>query len=212
MRGHIDAPFRIALGVILIAAFVVRIYGHWQTLQAGKIRWIESKLNITLRIIAGLAGVAALWTYLIWPEGILWASVLLPDLIRWFGVAAGAIGVAMLAWVHHALGRNFAASLHIRTEGHRLVTSGPYRWVRNPMYTSLYIILISFFLVSANWAIGLAWLTGYTVLMISRVPKEEALMEQKFGDEYRAWAERTGRFLPRILSHGGWRSRSAASR
>ena len=75
---------------------------------------------------------------------------------------------------------------------------GPYRWVRNPMYTSIYIILISFFLVSANWLIGLTWLAGYTGLMISRVPKEETLMEQQFGDEYGAWAARTGRFLPRI--------------
>ena len=141
MRGHIDAPFRIALGVILLATFVVRIYGHWQTLQAGKIRWMEGKLNITARIIAGLVGTAALWTYLIWPERILWALVPLPDLIRWCGAAAGAVGVAMLAWVHRALGRNFAASLHIRIEGHRLVTSGPYRWVRHPMYTSIYIII-----------------------------------------------------------------------
>jgi len=77
----------------------VRLYGHWQTLRAGRIRWIEGKLNITMRIIAGLAGIAALWTYLIWPEGILWALVPLPDSIRWLGVAAGAIGVAMLAWV-----------------------------------------------------------------------------------------------------------------
>ena len=199
MHGHIDAPFRIALGAILLATFVVRIYGHWQTLQAGKIRWMEGKVTIALRIIAGLAGITALWTYLIWPEGILWASVPLPHLIRGLGVAAGALGVAMLAWVHRALGRNFAASLHIRTEGHPLVTSGPYRWVRNPMYTSLYIIFISFFLVSANWLIGLAWLTGYTVLMIARVPKEEALMKQKFGDEYNAWRARSGRFLPRFV-------------
>ena len=193
-----SAPFRIALGAILLAAFSVWIYGHWQTLQAGKIRWIDGKLSIALRIVAGLAGITVLWTYLIRPEGILWASVPLPGLIRWFGVGAGAIGIAMLALVHRALGRNFAASLHLRTEGHRLVTSGPYRWVRNPMYTSIYIILVAFFLVSANWLIGLTWLTGYTVLMISRVPKEEALMEQKFAEEYSAWAEHTGRFLPRI--------------
>ena len=99
MRGHIDAPFRIALGAILLVTFVVRTYGHWQTLQAGKIRWMEGKLNITARIIAGLVGTAALWTYLIWPERILWALVPLPDLTRWSGAAAGAVGVAMLAWV-----------------------------------------------------------------------------------------------------------------
>ena len=79
-------------------------------------------------------------------------------------------GIAVLALVHRAPGRNFAASLHLRTESHRLVTSGPYRWVRNPMYTSIYIILISFFLVSANWLIGLKWIAGYVALIISSVP------------------------------------------
>ena len=70
--------------------------------------------------------------------------------------------------------------------------------VHNPMDTSIYIILISFFLVSANWLIGLKWLAGYMALMISGVPGEETLMEQQFGDEYEAWAARTGRFVPSI--------------
>ena len=51
---HYEPQFRIALGAILLAAFAVRLYGHSQTLRAGKIRWIEGKLNITLRIVAGL--------------------------------------------------------------------------------------------------------------------------------------------------------------
>jgi protein-S-isoprenylcysteine O-methyltransferase Ste14 len=195
---HYDAQFRVALGAILTGVFAVRVYGHSQTLRAGKVRWLESKLNIALRIVAGLAGIAALWTYLIWPEWILWASVPIPDWLRWTGVVAGALGIAALAWVHRELGRNFAATLHLRDQGHTLVTSGPYRWVRNPMYTSIYLILISFFLVSANCVIGLSWFGGFTALMISRVPREEALMQEQFGEEYRAWAARTGRFMPRI--------------
>jgi protein-S-isoprenylcysteine O-methyltransferase Ste14 len=159
---HYDAPFRIALGAILIVVFGVRVYGHSQTLRAGKIQWIEGKWNIALRIIAGAIAVAALWTYVIWPELIAWASVPLPAWLRWFGVVVGALGIAALAWVHHELGRNFAATLHVREQGHTLVTSGPYRWVRNPMYTSMYLILISFFLVSANWLIGVGWISAFT--------------------------------------------------
>ena len=90
---HYEPQFRIALGAILLAAFAVRLYGHSQTLRAGKIRWIEGKLNITLRIVAGLVGIAALWTYLIWPEWILWASVPLPAWLRWTGAATAGDGV-----------------------------------------------------------------------------------------------------------------------
>jgi protein-S-isoprenylcysteine O-methyltransferase Ste14 len=64
------------------------------------------------------------------------------------------------------------------------------------VYTSIYIILISFFLVSASWLIG--WLAGYMALMISSVPGEETLTEQQFGAQYEAWAARTDRFVPRI--------------
>jgi hypothetical protein len=106
MVAHIDAQFRIGLGAIQLAAFSVRIYGHWQNLQAGKIRSIEGKLSIALRKVAGLAGITLLGTYLIRPEGILWASVPLPELIRWFGVGAGAVGIAVLALVHRTSGRN----------------------------------------------------------------------------------------------------------
>jgi protein-S-isoprenylcysteine O-methyltransferase Ste14 len=107
-------------------------------------------------------------------------------------------GIAAVALLHCAPGRNFAASLLLRTEGHCLVTSGPYRWVHNPIYTSIYIILISFFLVSGNWVIGLKWLAGYMALTISSVPRDETLVEQQFGDECEAWAACTGRFVPRI--------------
>jgi protein-S-isoprenylcysteine O-methyltransferase Ste14 len=121
-----------------------------KTIQAGKSRWIEGKLRIALRIVACLAGITVLWTNLIRPEGILWALVPLPGLIRWFGVGAGAIRNGGACIGASRAGRNVAASLHLRSEGRRPATSGPYRWVRNPMYTAIYIVLISFFLVSAN--------------------------------------------------------------
>jgi len=197
MPTHIDAPFRIALGSILLCVFAVRLHGHSQTLRAGPIEWKEGKLSMALRMLAFLAGVGVLSIYLIWPERIMWAAVPLPDWARWSGVAVASFGFALLSWVHRELGRNFAATLHLR-EGHTLVTSGPYRWVRNPMYTVLYILIFSFFLVSANWSIGAIWFAAFTALMLSRVAKEEALMQKQFGREFQAWAARTGRFLPRF--------------
>jgi protein-S-isoprenylcysteine O-methyltransferase Ste14 len=100
----------------------------------------------------------------------------------------------LFIWTHHALGKNWSVDLVIKEE-HTLITSGPYRWVRHPMYTSFFVQSLAFFLLSANWVIGLAGLAT-SVLGASRVDKEEALMIEEFGDQYRAYMQRTGRFLP----------------
>ena len=70
----------------------------------------------------------------------------------------------------------------------------------HPRYTTVYMLLIAFFLLSANWLIGLSFLIGFTLFMISRVPREEQAMIELFGDQYRAYMSWTGRFLPRFIS------------
>ena len=80
-----------------------------------------------------------------------------------------------------------------------LITSGPYRFVRHPIYTAFVLILGSTFLISANWFIGFAWL-GMTVLEVaSRIGFEESLMLEYFGDQYREYMKKTGRLLPRLI-------------
>ena len=102
----------------------------------------------------------------------------------------------LFVWTHEALGKNWSADLVIKEE-HALVTGGPYRWVRHPMYTAFFGSSLAYFLLSANWVIGLTGL-GTSVLLAARVDKEEALMIEEFGDDYRAYMRRTGRFLPRM--------------
>ena len=67
------------------------------------------------------------------------------------------------------------------------------------MYTVIFLQQLASFLLSANWVIGIAGL-GISSLCVARLGKEEALMVDELGDQYRAYMERTGRFLPRIRS------------
>jgi protein-S-isoprenylcysteine O-methyltransferase Ste14 len=79
-----------------------------------------------------------------------------------------------------------------------LITSGPYHFIRHPIYTAFLLILGSTLLISANWMIGTAWI-GMTVLEItSRIGFEESLMLEYFGDQYREYMKRTGQLLPRL--------------
>ena len=110
-------------------------------------------------------------------------------------VGLGSIGAISTFWVHRFLGKNFSPYLHIREE-HQLVTSGPYRFARHPMYTSLYLLLIGISFLMANWFVFVTQVGVLTVLLINRLPKEEALILEVFGDEYRKYSERVGRFCP----------------
>jgi protein-S-isoprenylcysteine O-methyltransferase Ste14 len=80
-----------------------------------------------------------------------------------------------------------------------LVTSGPYRFIRHPIYTAFLLILGSTLLISANWLIGLAWISMTVLEVASRIGFEEQLMLEYFGDQYLEYSKRTGRLLPKFI-------------
>ncbi|OGO51147.1 MAG: hypothetical protein A2148_07120 [Chloroflexi bacterium RBG_16_68_14] len=139
-------------------------------------------------------GAMAGLVYVFAPHRIRWATLPTPTWSRWLGAALGIVTIPLFFWTHRALGSNWSADLVIK-KGHTLVTSGPYRWARHPMYTSIFGFSLAVSLLSANWVIGLVGLVT-SILSAARVDKEEALMLDEFGEEYRAYMERTGRFLP----------------
>jgi protein-S-isoprenylcysteine O-methyltransferase Ste14 len=157
----------------------------------------EGWLNITVQGILGLIFLGMVVVYILYPQRMSWAALSLPTWVRWIGAGFGALGLLLFLWTHHTLGENFSPTLHVR-EKHTLVVEGPYHWVRHPIYTTVYVLVIAFFLLSANWFIGLTGIVGITCVIASRLKREEALMIEKFGDRYREYMEHTGRFLPRF--------------
>ena len=114
-------------------------------------------------------------------------------------VALGTIIFAFGLWVfrksHKVLGRNWSITLQIR-EQHKLVCAGPYAMVRHPMYTSFLLMALGQAFLLSNWVVGLAGLIGFAVLFFLRVDKEERMMLENFGPQYRAYMERTKRIIP----------------
>lgn len=120
------------------------------------------------------------------------------------GVVAGVSGAAVFAaanyllWRSHVdLGKNFSIALRVR-EDHCLVTSGIFGYVRHPMYAAHWLWAIAQALLLQNWLAGPVFLVAFLPLYLSRVPREERMMIDRFGDEYRAYMDRTGRLLPRF--------------
>ena len=116
--------------------------------------------------------------------------------------AAGVVLLATSAFVGlWALASNRPGNFNIRPEpkeGGRLVTHGPYRWVRHPMYTLFFLQATGILLLTRNWFIGGVYILGLSLVMIARVAREERTMLEKFGDAYRAYIQTTGRFLPKF--------------
>jgi protein-S-isoprenylcysteine O-methyltransferase Ste14 len=113
----------------------------------------------------------------------------------WLG-AAVYVGVLWLFYrTHRDLGRNWSVSLDMR-EGHTLVTSGVYRLVRHPMYSGFWLMALAQVLMLPNWVAGPAGLVGFGILFFGRVGREEEMMLNAFGDEYRSYMQRTTRVIP----------------
>ena len=103
----------------------------------------------------------------------------------------------LLTWTFHNLGKNITDTVVTRKE-HFLVTSGPYRWVRHPFYVSFQLVVLAVSLMMACWFV-LAIGSVVLLLLILRTAKEEEKLIERFGDEYRRYMERTGRFWPRLF-------------
>ena len=118
----------------------------------------------------------------------------LPFWLRWVGFVLGLASLGLWTWTHVALGRFWSVPLQLRAD-HRLVTSGPYSRVRHPMYSAILGWVASLALLVANWIAVILAVAG-AIILVARVPREEKMMQERFGDEYREYMKRTGRFFP----------------
>lgn len=191
--------FRIALAVMLTSYVVIRGYYARLAMQSSR-NFFRPRRDVR-QVVFGILFILSILLmviYVVAPEQLIWAALPLPAGWRWFGVGLGLLGIFLLLWAHQSLGKNLSAPGVIK-EKQTLVTAGPYQWVRNPMYTVIFLIGIAYFLISANWAIGLLWIGWIVGTVASMIRDEEAALIEKFGDEYRAYMRRTGRFLPRVF-------------
>jgi protein-S-isoprenylcysteine O-methyltransferase Ste14 len=127
-----------------------------------------------------------------------WMGVLsapFPGWLRWVGFAVGLVGLALWTWTQAALGKEWSPQLQLRGE-HHLVTTGPYARVRHPLYTGMLGWGAGVALVTANWVFAVM-AVAVIVGIMARVPREEQMMIEEFGEEYRAYMKRTGMFFPR---------------
>ena len=195
-----ESTFRLIFIAIFAAALSISIYHRRKARQSGGqiARSKESAMMIFFRVLIALPLYGAMLLYMINPNWMSWSRLELPASLRWCGVALATTMLPMLLWLFRSIGRNISETV-LTKSAQSLVTHGPYRWVRHPLYSVSAFGFFGLALVAANWFIA-GMMLLVTLMLPLLVEKEEVQLLAKFGARYREYISRTGRFLPKMRS------------
>jgi len=195
-----ETIFRILSAIILFSGTGISIYSRLKADRDSGERLSRSADGTPMMLVIRIFGLV-LWltplVYLVNPAWMIWSKLGVPEWARWLGVGIGFLCVAGIYWLFSSIGTGITPVSATRKE-HKLSTHGIYRWIRHPLYTVGSSFYISFGLMADNWFIIFMGVLTFIVMAI-RTPKEEANLIAKFGDEYREYMKRTGKFLPKFF-------------
>jgi protein-S-isoprenylcysteine O-methyltransferase Ste14 len=180
-----------ACWIVLAVVWVGSAVAAKRTLRGGGWRmWAGTRLAIAALIVLVLVDKPLLRVFGAYQR----ALDALPALGA-LGAVLCALGVAVAIWARLSLGRNWGMPMSVK-EAPDLVTSGPYAWVRHPIYSGIILAALGSTFVILAWAAPLVILSGYFVYSAKR---EERLMSAQFPDRYPAYVRRTKMLVPFVL-------------
>ena len=116
-----------------------------------------------------------------------------PLLLGWLAALLAVMGIAFAVWARFHLGTNWSPAPAVK-EGHELITSGPYQWVRHPIYTGVILAALGTALTGTPFGIGTFLIA--CVIFVVRIGKEERIMLELFPNSYPAYQARTKKLIP----------------
>ena len=189
--------FRFFLVAVLLSTITVSGYYRHRARQGNETipRRREGLPMLAARMLLALTFLVSVAVHAIAPGLMTWATFPSPIWLRWGGVVLGFLTVPLVAWVLRSLGRNVSETVLTKSD-HELVATGPYRWVRHPLYTTGVTLMVSLGLMAASW-----WLLGFALLAAVLVrylviPREERELITRFGARYEDYARSRGAMLP----------------
>ena len=125
------------------------------------------------------------------------ANYKLPNSLGWIGALLFGFSICLLWRSHKDLGQQWTPTLCLRFE-HKLITNGIYKYIRHPMYAAHLIWAIAQVLLLHNWIAGYSFLIVFIPFCFIRIKKEEEMMIEQFGEDYKTYMARTKRIIPRF--------------
>lgn len=190
--------FRWLILAVLLSALTVSGYHRARARRGGETvaRRREGWTFLALRGLMALALLGAILAHAARPDWMTWATFGVPPSLRWLGLVLGVLTVPAVHWVLSTLGPNVTETV-LTKEHHELVTDGPYRWVRHPLYTTGLALLLALGLMAGSWFVLLTTVISFILLRVFVIPREEQGLLAMFGERYQRYIMRTGQLLPR---------------
>jgi protein-S-isoprenylcysteine O-methyltransferase Ste14 len=178
----------------VVAWYVIR-FPHERRSRKTRIARRAGGVHDKLLMSASLAGLGVVPTIYLLTGEPRFANYMPSLLQSAIGVLTLAGALVLFHLTHKQLGRNWSVTLNTR-KSHRLVDTGLYAYVRHPMYSAFWLLALAQALLLPNWFAGIAGPIGWGTLFFLRVGREEELMIDTFGEEYRRYMARTKRVVP----------------
>jgi protein-S-isoprenylcysteine O-methyltransferase Ste14 len=187
-HGAAEAAFTVAIAVWLVFELVMRVRQHLQSKGPASVDRSAFVLVPCLGGCVVLAEVLGRRGGLPWPGGLVWPVVA--------GLVLIAAGIGLRAWSIVTLGRFFQYWIKIQP-GHRVVTGGPYRYVRHPSYTGALVLTGLALACDDVWSLVAVAVLGGTGLAV-RIHVEERQLTESLGGEYEQYAAGRKRLVPGV--------------
>ena len=198
MTFDVETGCRVSLALVFLGAAAIGIPHRLRADRASghvSARVDPSWFWIIMSVVGPPLALTCL-AFIIQPRWVDFARIEVPVALRWTGIPIGVLGVALFAWMFRHLGLNVTSTSMPRAAA-TLVTTGPYRWIRHPMYSAALILIVASTLLTANIIVAACGVIMF-VLMAARSRVEEERLIAKFGEAYRAYQRSTGKFLPHL--------------
>jgi len=189
--------FKISFVVLFIIYILIRVPFDKKYQQEEKIKIVNASVEKFLLILMslGLLFIPLFWLCTPFLNSF---NLGFPTWLRVLGIAISIISLFYFSWIHKTLGENWSPTLEIR-KGHQLIKTGPYKSIRHPMYAQIFLWTIAQALIISNLFAGFSGLVVMAILYLVRVPKEEKMMQDTFGEEYTSYMKQTGRVFPKFI-------------
>jgi protein-S-isoprenylcysteine O-methyltransferase len=189
--------FAVILGIIVLTAPVRLILlqsGRKKGPATGKAAGTRSWFGVLLMTIAFVTV-----GFLLWKPVPLPVSDSMMLLITLVGAVFYFPGVGLYIWGLNALRNQFGVSGLLGVElyqGHQLIKTGPYAFIRHPMYAGVLLAAVGALLIFRTWAMLL--FTAMSLVVVGRAEREEKLLEIEFGEQWESYASKVPKWFPRL--------------